>query len=84
MFWMSIFQPAVEIIGFRIGELRGLSKWRARFQGIGLDETLTSNATEKAGTLLIQVERFMRVLSSVVQQVRRCFTFLHTYDFFFS
>ncbi|KAE9461800.1 hypothetical protein C3L33_06293, partial [Rhododendron williamsianum] len=61
-------QPAVEIIGFRIGELRGLSKWRARFQGIGLDEMLMSNATEKAGILLIQVERFMRVLSSVVQQ----------------
>lgn len=82
MFWMSIFQPAVEIIGFRIGELRGLSKWRACFQGIGLDETLTSNATEKAGILLIQVERFMRVLSSVVQQVCHCFTFVHTYDFF--
>ena len=52
-----------------MGELRGLSKWRARFQGIGLDETLISNATEKAGILLIQVERFMSVLSSVVQQV---------------
>ncbi|KAI8525409.1 hypothetical protein RHMOL_Rhmol13G0228400 [Rhododendron molle] len=69
-------QPAVEIIGFRIGELRGLSKWRARFQGIGLDETLTSNATEKAGILLIQVERFMRVLSSVVQQFSNFFSWL--------
>ncbi|KAG5516788.1 hypothetical protein RHGRI_037512 [Rhododendron griersonianum] len=69
-------QPAVEIIGFRIGELRGLSKWRARFQGIGLDEMLTSNATEKAGILLIQVERFMRVLSSVVQQFSNFFSWL--------
>lgn len=66
---ISIFQPAAEIIGFRMGELRGLSRWRARYQGVGLDETLINNATEKAGMLLVQVERFMRVLSSVVQQV---------------
>ncbi|GMP74851.1 hypothetical protein CsSME_00032130 [Camellia sinensis var. sinensis] len=71
-------QPAAEIIGFRMGELRGLSKWRARFQGIGLDETLINNATEKAGILLIQIERFMRVLSSVVQQVSFCFAIANT------
>lgn len=52
-----------------MGELRGLSKWRARYQSIGLDTTLFDKATEKAGTLLIQVERFMSVLSSAVQQV---------------
>ncbi|KAF5943733.1 hypothetical protein HYC85_017810 [Camellia sinensis] len=69
-------QPAAEIIGFRMGELRGLSKWRARFQGIGLDETLINNATEKAGILLIQIERFMRVLSSVVQQLSNFFSWL--------
>lgn len=62
-------QPAAEIIGFRMGELRGLSRWRARYKGIGLDETLTNDATEKAGMFLVQVERFMRVLSSVLQQV---------------
>lgn len=66
---ISISQPAAEIIGFRMGELRGLSRWRARYQGVGLDETLINNATEKASMLLVQVERFMRVLSSVVQQV---------------
>lgn len=52
-----------------MGELRGLSKWRARYLGIGLDEKLIDSATEKAGMLLVQVERFMRILSSVVQQV---------------
>jgi hypothetical protein len=52
-----------------MGELRGLSRWRARYKGVGLDETLINDATEKAGMLLVQVERFMRVLSSVVQQV---------------
>ncbi|KAL5054338.1 hypothetical protein RYX36_035020 [Vicia faba] len=62
-------QPAAEVMGFRMGELRGLSRWRARYHGIGLDEPLISNATEKAGMLLVQVERFMRVLSSVLQQV---------------
>ncbi|KAG6420642.1 hypothetical protein SASPL_117177 [Salvia splendens] len=61
-------QPAAEIIGFRMGELRGLSKWRARFQGIGLEERLIDNATERAGMLLVQIERFIRILSSVVQQ----------------
>ncbi|KAA8515340.1 hypothetical protein F0562_018430 [Nyssa sinensis] len=69
-------QPAAEIIGFRMGELRGLSKWRARYRGIGLDETLINNATEKAGILLVQVERFMRVLSSVVQQFSNFFSWL--------
>ncbi|KAG7033900.1 Anaphase-promoting complex subunit 4, partial [Cucurbita argyrosperma subsp. argyrosperma] len=61
-------QPAAEIIGFRLGELLGLSRWRARFQSVGLDEKLMYDATEKAGTLLVQVERFMRVLSTVLQQ----------------
>ncbi|XP_039049767.1 anaphase-promoting complex subunit 4-like isoform X2 [Hibiscus syriacus] len=69
-------QPAAEIICFRMGELRGLSRWRTRFQGIGLDETLINNATEKSGILLAQVERFMRVLSSVVQQFSNFFNWL--------
>lgn len=69
-------QPAVEVIGFRMGELRGLSRWRARYHGIGLDEPLISNATEKAGMLLVQVERFMRVLSSVLQQYSNFFNWL--------
>lgn len=54
-----------------MGELRGLSRWRARYQGIGLDEILLNEATENAGLLLVQVQRFMMVLSSVVQQVQR-------------
>ncbi|KAJ7946905.1 Anaphase-promoting complex subunit 4 [Quillaja saponaria] len=69
-------QPAVEIIGFRMGELRGLSRWRARYQSIGLDETLINNATEKAGMLIVQVQRFMGVLSSVVQQFSNFFNWL--------
>ncbi|KAG2249178.1 hypothetical protein Bca52824_088806 [Brassica carinata] len=35
------------IIGFRMGELRGLSRWRARYQCVGLDERLLDEATEK-------------------------------------
>ncbi|KAL0321207.1 UNVERIFIED_CONTAM: Anaphase-promoting complex subunit [Sesamum radiatum] len=69
-------QPAAEIIGFRMGELRGLSKWRARYLGIGLDEKLIDNATEKAGMLLVQIERFIRILSSVVQQFSNFFNWL--------
>ncbi|KAL3345404.1 hypothetical protein AABB24_024396 [Solanum stoloniferum] len=69
-------QPAAEIIGFRIGELRGLSKWRALYEGIGLDEKLMDNATERAGMLLVQIERFMRVLASVVQQFSNFFSWL--------
>ncbi|KAF5475597.1 hypothetical protein F2P56_007389 [Juglans regia] len=69
-------QPAAEIIGFRMGELRGLSRWRARYKGVGLDETIINDATEKAGMLLVQVERFIRVLSSVVQQFSNFFNWL--------
>ncbi|KAL3825081.1 hypothetical protein ACJIZ3_021110 [Penstemon smallii] len=69
-------QPAAEIIGFRMGELRGLSKWRARYRGIGLDENLIDNAMEEAGMFLVQVERFSRVLSSVVQQFSNFFSWL--------
>ncbi|XP_050367855.1 anaphase-promoting complex subunit 4 [Argentina anserina] len=73
---LNHLQPAAEIIAFRMGELRGLSRWRARYKGIGLDETLINNATEKAGMILIQVERFIRVLSSVVQQFSNFFNWL--------
>ncbi|KAK3435594.1 hypothetical protein EUGRSUZ_C00026 [Eucalyptus grandis] len=73
---LNHLQPAVEIIGFRIGELRGLSRWRSRYLGIGLDETLVDNAVEKAGMLLVQVERFIRVVSSVVQQFANFFSWL--------
>ncbi|KAM7255303.1 hypothetical protein ACFE04_020544 [Oxalis oulophora] len=69
-------QPAAEIIAFRVGELRGLSRWRARYKAIGLDESLVNDATEKAGMLLIQIERFMKVLSSVVQQFSNFFNWL--------
>ncbi|KAH7545917.1 hypothetical protein FEM48_Zijuj01G0145100 [Ziziphus jujuba var. spinosa] len=73
---LNHFQPAAEIIGFRMGELRGLSRWRTRYQGIGLDETLISNATENAGMIIVQVEWFMRLLSSVVQQFSNFFNWL--------
>ncbi|XP_038979623.1 anaphase-promoting complex subunit 4 isoform X2 [Phoenix dactylifera] len=69
-------QPAVEIIGFRIGELRGLSRWRARYQTIGLDEKLIDNATEKAGMLHVQVERFSRVLATVLYQLQNFFNWV--------
>ncbi|KAJ9690302.1 hypothetical protein PVL29_012784 [Vitis rotundifolia] len=69
-------QPAAEIIGFRMGELRGLSRWRTRYKVIGLDERLVDNATEKAGMLLVQVERFMMILSSAVQQFSNFFSWL--------
>ncbi|CAM8929820.1 unnamed protein product [Rhodiola kirilowii] len=69
-------QPAAEIIAFRMGELRGRSRWRGRFKGIGLDEKLTNSATERAGMLLVQIERFQRVLSSVVEQFSNFFSWL--------
>ncbi|KAK8967774.1 Anaphase-promoting complex subunit 4 [Platanthera guangdongensis] len=69
-------QPAVETIGFRVGELRGLSRWRARFQSIGLDERLVENATEKTGMLLVQVERFARVLAVVIHLFQNFFNWV--------
>lgn len=69
-----------------MGELRGLSRWRARYQGIGLEEKLIDNATEKAGMLLVHIERFLRILSTVVQQVSNLFFFfflgLRSYNLF--
>ncbi|GAA0164098.1 hypothetical protein LIER_19814 [Lithospermum erythrorhizon] len=73
---LNHLQPAAEIIGFRLGELKGLSKWRARFHGIGLDEKLVDNATEKAGMMLVHIERFLGVLSSVLQQFSNFFSWL--------
>ncbi|KAG6517993.1 hypothetical protein ZIOFF_021393 [Zingiber officinale] len=69
-------QPAVEIIGFRIAELRGLSRWRARYRVIGLDEKLIDNATKKAGMLLVQVERFSRILVIVLHLLQNFFNWV--------
>ncbi|XP_068652072.1 anaphase-promoting complex subunit 4 [Aristolochia californica] len=69
-------QPAAEIIAFRSGELKGLSRWRARYHSIGLDEKLVNNAMEKAGMLLVQVERFLRVLAGVAYQFQNFFAWL--------
>ncbi|KAK9936263.1 hypothetical protein M0R45_013112 [Rubus argutus] len=55
---LNHLQPAAEIIAFRMGELRGLSRWRAHYQ-------------EKAGMI-----RFIRVVSSVVQQFLNFFNWL--------
>ncbi|XP_039167659.1 anaphase-promoting complex subunit 4-like isoform X3 [Eucalyptus grandis] len=64
---LNHLQPTVEIIGFRMGELRGLSRWRSHYLGIGLDETLVDNAVIKAGMLHVKVEQFIRVLSYVMK-----------------
>ncbi|KAK9681786.1 hypothetical protein RND81_10G027900 [Saponaria officinalis] len=69
-------QPAAEIIGFRMGELRGLSRWRARYGCIGLDEKLMDNATEKVGMFIMQIVRFVQILSPVVQQFSNFFNWL--------
>ncbi|XP_020574518.1 anaphase-promoting complex subunit 4-like [Phalaenopsis equestris] len=65
--------PAVETMGFRVGELRGFSRWHSRFKNIGLDERLIENATEKTGMFLVQVERFARVLAVVIQLFQNFF-----------
>lgn len=62
-------QPAAEIIAFRIGELRGLSRWRARLRRVGLHESLMECAMEDSGMLLVQVERLLRIVSETTGQV---------------
>lgn len=64
-----------------MGELRGLSRWRARYQNVGLDEKSIDNATEKAGMLLVHIERFLRILSTVLQQVSNL-SFLFFFNFY--
>jgi hypothetical protein len=51
----------------RVAELRGLARWRSRFQNIGLDEKLTVGVTERVGMLVVQVERFSRVAATVLK-----------------
>ncbi|GER31646.1 anaphase promoting complex subunit [Striga asiatica] len=68
--WQSTVEfseTSIEIIAFRMGVLRGLSKWRACYLGMGLHENLIDHATWKTGKLLVQIERIIRILSSVVQ-----------------
>ncbi|EFJ30527.1 hypothetical protein SELMODRAFT_89017, partial [Selaginella moellendorffii] len=62
-------QPAAEILAFRIGELLGLSRWRSQLQSIGLDEVLVNSVMENAGMLMVQVERFLHVVSDTVGQI---------------
>ncbi|ONK69635.1 uncharacterized protein A4U43_C05F25140 [Asparagus officinalis] len=69
-------QPAVEIIGFRIGELRGLSRWRTQYDTVGLNEKLINDATEHAGIFMVQVERFLRVLAIMMYQFQNFFNWL--------
>ncbi|WOL06459.1 anaphase-promoting complex subunit 4 isoform X1 [Canna indica] len=69
-------QPAVEIMGFRIAELRGLSRWRARYRVIGLDEKLMDSAIEKVGMLHVQLERLLRILAIVLYQFQNFFSWV--------
>ncbi|GAB2211256.1 hypothetical protein Droror1_Dr00016549 [Drosera rotundifolia] len=59
-----------------MGELRGISRWHGRFGVVGLDEKLIDDATKKTGMLLVQVERFMIFLSSIVEQFTHFFSWL--------
>ncbi|KAG5071881.1 hypothetical protein JHK86_007092 [Glycine max] len=43
-----------QVIGFKIGKLRGLSRWSAHYHVIGLDESLINNAIEKAAREIMQ------------------------------
>ncbi|MCO5603136.1 hypothetical protein L7F22_057283 [Adiantum nelumboides] len=69
-------QPVAEILAFRVGELRGISRWRARLQSIGLEEKLVDGAMEDAGMLLVQIERLLRIISDTAAQYRMFFAWL--------
>lgn len=69
-------QPAAEVLSFRVGELKGLSRWHLRLQSIGLDENLVDQAMEDAGMLVVQIERLLRILSETIYQFQNFFTWL--------
>lgn len=69
-------QPVAEILAFRVGELRGISRWRARLQSIGLNEKLVDQAMEDAGMVLVQVEHLLRIVSDTAGQFRMFFVWL--------
>lgn len=69
-------QPAAEVLAFRVGELKGLSRWHLRLQSIGLDENLVDQAMEDAGMLVVQIERLLRILSETLYQFQNFFAWL--------
>ncbi|CAI0468367.1 unnamed protein product [Linum tenue] len=63
--------PAVhQFLVNTLGEVAGFTPCTS------LDETLVAYATEKSGMMLVQVEQFMRVLTSVEQQLSNFFNWL--------
>ncbi|KAG5001650.1 hypothetical protein JHK87_022722 [Glycine soja] len=66
-------QHVVEVIGFRIGELRGLSRWHAHYHDIGLDESLINNATEKADESMAMKSTIEYASSVIFEECLLCF-----------
>ncbi|CAM6129711.1 unnamed protein product [Calypogeia fissa] len=69
-------QATAEIITFRLGELRGLSRWKARLGCVGLEEALLDGALEHAGMLLVQLERLLHIISDTTGGFRPFFVWL--------
>ena len=73
-FILWTLQPVAEILAFRIGELRGISRWRSRLESIGLEDKLLDQTMEDAGMVLLQVERVLRIVSDTTAQVLEHFS----------
>eukprot|EP00898_Chlorokybus_atmophyticus_P001412 jgi/Chlat1/2271/Chrsp17S02791 len=62
------FVPAVEVWLFRLGELRGILRWKSRAAAIGLTAASVERAIAAASALRIRCEAFIRLLGNVKKQ----------------
>eukprot|EP00850_Spirogloea_muscicola_P007000 SM000034S12754 [mRNA] locus=s34:530460:536094:- [translate_table: standard] len=73
---VDYLQPAVENVLFRLGEVRGLARWKSQAALLGLTEDLVELALERAGIVIVQSERVLRSSSDLAVQHRMFFVWL--------
>jgi hypothetical protein len=73
-FASETLQPVLEVLTFRLGELRGLARWKARLGPIGVNEPALEEALEYSGQMMVHTERLMRKTATLCGEVSQ-FTF---------
>eukprot|EP00850_Spirogloea_muscicola_P004727 SM000020S06077 [mRNA] locus=s20:930820:936424:+ [translate_table: standard] len=73
---VDYLQPAVENVLFRLGEVRGLARWKSQAALLGLTEDSVELALERGGMVIVQSERVLRSSSDLAVQHRMFFVWL--------
>lgn len=67
---------AVEEVVFRLSEMRGLARWKDRYESIGLDAPVVNAVLDNAGGLLMKVEEVRRTMTEVSRNYKCFFKWL--------